>query len=68
MAQVKYTGMVALTDSSSGQTYFFPVEGRDVASSLIDQILSDPASVTNVHLRFKLDENNNTVRAYIEVS
>ncbi len=68
MAHVKYNGMVALTNSTTGETMFIPVDGLDITSTLFEQIKNDPTSVTNISLRFKLDENNGTIRGYLTTS
>ena len=67
MAHVKWNmacGCV-ITNAENGEATFFPLESLEVDETLYNQILEDPASVTGIEVRFKWDENNQSVRAYL---
>lgn len=70
MAHVKWNmgSAIAITNQETGETMFLPCEGIEVNEALYNKILTNPTSVTNIRVRFKWDENNQSVRAYLELA
>jgi len=69
MAQVKWNmaSGIALTNAITGETIFIPCEGLEVSNEAFESLLNDPESVPSLEVRFKWDENNESIRAYLVI-